>query len=90
MMPFRKGEESMTEKQKQWQLYFLGYYGGRIDGIWGPESAAAAVSFQKDNALDADSIFGAKTMEKSKEIIRAIAAKKQIPRMGICFVSDCD
>ena len=62
----------MTIKQKQWQLHYLGYYGGEIDGIWGAQSKAAAVRFQKDYALDADSIFGALTIAKSIEIIRAI------------------
>ena len=62
----------MTIKQKQWQLYYLGYYGGEIDGIWGAGSKAATVSFQKDNALEADGIFGAQTITKSTEIIKAI------------------
>ena len=62
----------MTIKQKQWQLYYLGYYGGEIDGIWGARSKAATVSFQKDNALDADGIFGDRTAAKSEEIIKAI------------------
>lgn len=62
----------MTVKQKQWQLYFLGYYGGGMDGIWGAESKAAAVRFQKDYDLNADSVFGALTMAKSIEIIKAI------------------
>ena len=62
----------MTIKQKQWQLYYLGYYGGEIDGIWGAGSKAATVSFQKDNALDADGIFGTQTSAKSTEIIKSI------------------
>jgi len=62
----------MTIKQKQWQLSYLGYYGGKIDGIWGLGSKAAAVSFQKDNGLDADGIFGPQTIEKSVAIIKAI------------------
>ena len=62
----------MTIKQKQWQLYYLGYYGGEIDGIWGAGSKAATVSFQKDNALDADGILGTQTIAKSVEIIKAI------------------
>lgn len=62
----------MTIKQKQWQLYYLGYYGGGIDGIWGAGSKAATVRFQRDNALDADGIFGAKTIAKSIEVIKAI------------------
>jgi len=62
----------MTIKQKQWQLYFLGYYTGEIDGIWGPKSKEATKKFQSDNNLAADSIFGAKTEAKSIEVIRAI------------------
>ena len=62
----------MTIKQKQWQLYYLGYYDGGIDGIWGVKSKAATVSFQKDNGLDADGIFGPLTIAKSKEVITAI------------------
>ena len=31
----------MTVKQKQWQLWLLGYYDGGIDGIWGVLSAEA-------------------------------------------------
>ncbi|MBR1971974.1 MAG: peptidoglycan-binding protein [Oscillospiraceae bacterium] len=62
----------MTIKQKQWQLYYLGYYGGEIDGIWGTLSKAAAVRFQKDYDLDADGIFGALTIAKSIEIIKSI------------------
>ena len=62
----------MTIKQKQWQLYYLGYYDGQIDGIWGAESKAATVTFQKDNALDADGIFGTQTIAMSTQIIKAI------------------
>ena len=62
----------MTIRQKQWQLYYLGYYGGKIDGIWGQGSEAAAVSFQKDNGLDTDGTFGTQTTEKSTQIIKAI------------------
>ena len=54
----------MTMKQKQWQLYYLGYYGGEIDGSWGTESKAAAVHFQMNFDLDADGIFGAMTHGK--------------------------
>ena len=62
----------MTIRQKQWQLYYLGYYGGGIDGIWGVQSKAAAVCFQKDYTLDADGVFGALTMAKSIEIIKTV------------------
>lgn len=62
----------MTIRQKQWQLYYLGYYGGKIDGIWGAQSKTAAVHFQKDYGLDADGIFGTLTIAKSIEIIKTI------------------
>lgn len=62
----------MTNKQKQWQLYYLGYYGGGIDGIFGIKSKAAAKAFQTDNGLEADGIFGAKTEAKSIEVIKAL------------------
>ena len=62
----------MTIKQKQWQLYYLGYYGGEIDGIWGRKSKAATVSYQKDNGLDADGIFGTQTIAKSTETVKSI------------------
>jgi len=62
----------MTIKQRQWQLYYLGYYGGTIDGIWGAQSKAATLRFQKDHDLDADGIFGDLTIAKSIELIRSI------------------
>jgi len=62
----------MTIKQKQWQLYYLAYYGGDIDGIWGPMSEAATIAFQKDNGLDPDGIYGPLTENKSIEVIKAI------------------
>lgn len=43
----------MTIRQKQCLLCYLGYYDGAIDGIWGPESAAAALEFQKERGLEA-------------------------------------
>ena len=62
----------MTIKQKQWQLYYLGYYGGQTDGIWGAQSKAAAIDFQKDHGLKADGIFGAVSIAKSIERIKTI------------------
>lgn len=62
----------MTIRQKQWQLYYLGYYGGETDGKWGAQSKAATVRFQRDYTLDTDGIFGALTIAKSMEIIKAI------------------
>lgn len=62
----------MTIKQKQWQLFFLGYYGDStedIDGLWGPKSEAATREFQEDVGITVDGIFGEHTETKTKEII---------------------
>lgn len=62
----------MTTYQKQRQLYFLGYYGGEIDGAWGAKSKAATAAFQDDFGLEADGVFGAKTEAKTIEIVKII------------------
>lgn len=64
----------MTIKQKQWQLYLLGYLGKQedVDGIWGMKSEAATLEFQLDHFPDEiawDGIFGPSTETKSREII---------------------
>ena len=61
----------MTNKQKQWQLYYLGYLPdqGEIDGIIGPVTKAATEAFQKAGGIKADGVFGTNTRNKSKEII---------------------
>lgn len=62
----------MNIKQKQWQLYFLGYYDGKIDGIWGDKSRTGTKQFQADNHLWCDGVFGFATEEKSIDIIKDI------------------
>ena len=59
----------MTTKQKQWQLWVLGYYTGTIDGLWGKLSVEATQALQQDYGLDGDGIFGAKTAALSMDII---------------------
>ena len=65
----------MTIRQKQWQLYYLGYYGNNIDGLWGAASRAATRRFQQEHGLEADGIFGALTIAKSTQIIGDIQKK---------------
>lgn len=62
----------MTPKQKQWQLYFLGYYFAGIDGEFGPASEAATQAFQRENGLDPDGDFGPLTEAKSIEVVKQI------------------
>lgn len=64
----------MTNRQKQWQLYYLGYLPdqGEIDGIIGPVTQAATEAFQKAVGIKADGVFGTHTRNKSKEIISGV------------------
>ena len=60
----------MTVKQKQCLLYYLGYYVGNIDGIWGTLSKTATRCFQQDNNLTPDGAFGSDT---EKAVLAAVA-----------------
>lgn len=48
----------MTNKQKQCLLAYLGYYDGKIDGIWGEKSRQATEKFQRAYGLDVDGVYG--------------------------------
>lgn len=73
----------MTIKQRQWQMHFLGYYHGEMDGIWGRLSKTAAVQFQEDYGLEPDGVFGPLTIEKSIAVIRSIQKKITDGKMAI-------
>lgn len=64
----------MTNKQKQWQLYYIGYLPDQneIDGIIGPVTTAATETFQGNVGIKADGIFGTHTRNKTKEIISGV------------------
>lgn len=53
----------MTVSQRQNLLQYLGYYDGRIDGLWGGKSADATREFQKDNGISSTGICDDKTDE---------------------------
>lgn len=82
----------MTPKQKQWQLFFLGYYGETlkdIDGIWGPKSEAATLKFQKrffEDSIAHDGKFGYNTATKSQEVVDRI--QDTLKRVDSSLVDD--
>ncbi|MGN0498245.1 MAG: spore cortex-lytic enzyme [Acutalibacteraceae bacterium] len=47
----------------QTKLHEMGYYNGKVDGIFGSGTKNALMSFQKDNGLSADGIAGTKTLQ---------------------------
>lgn len=67
----------MTNKQKQCLLYYLGYYVGAIDGVWGTLSKTATTAFQKDFGLTADGVCGDATVKALKHAVAyGMPAKK--------------
>lgn len=63
----------MKVRQKQWQMYYLGFLPeSEIDGIQGPITKAATTEMQKFFGIKADGIFGTHTRNKTKEVIENI------------------
>lgn len=57
--PVMRGEDVA---RAQTMLSKMGFLAGRVDGIWGPKTAAALVEFQHNTALAADGVCGARTI----------------------------
>ena len=59
----------MNTKQRQALLFYLGYYVGSIDGVWGSGSKTACKAFQKDFGLTADGVCGTDTEKALKHAV---------------------
>jgi N-acetylmuramoyl-L-alanine amidase len=53
-----EGDRGSAVKKAQKLLKVLGYYGGNIDGIFGPKTKSAVRSFQHDQKIQVDGIIG--------------------------------
>lgn len=62
----------MNNKTKQKELFYLGYYNYKIDGIFGTRSRKATREFQKEYNLKIDGIFGKNTIKKMYEVWKRI------------------
>lgn len=58
----KQGSQGELVKKVQTKLKRWGYYNGSVDGIYGKQTKAAVVYFQKKNGLTADGIVGKKTL----------------------------
>lgn len=67
----------MNTKQKQALLFYLGYYVGAIDGVWGSGSKTACKAFQKDFGLAADGVCGTDTEKALKHTVCYGISKKE-------------
>ena len=60
----RRGYTGSDVTKVQNRLKELGYYTGKVDGVYGLGSMAAVKAFQEKNGLTADGLAGTKTFEK--------------------------
>ena len=68
----RKGSMGDAVRELQDALKKLGYYGGNLDGIFGPKTESAVKAFQKDNKLAQDGIVGPLTRAALDKAIKAL------------------
>jgi N-acetylmuramoyl-L-alanine amidase len=59
-----QGDRGDDVAELQSRLRFLGFYGGRIDGVFGPGTRKAVIGFQKEFGLPADGQVGPQTKLK--------------------------
>ena len=59
---YRRGDTGGMVEKIQQKLKIWGYYGGAVDGVFGPETDKAVRWFQRKNGLAEDGIAGAKTL----------------------------
>lgn len=57
----RQGDSNENVKMLQKLLIKLEYLSGTPDGVFGPKTETALRSFQKDNAIDVDGIYGSQS-----------------------------
>lgn len=57
----RAGDRGAFVLDLQDQLGGLGYFAGRVDGIFGPRTREAVLAFQADHDLDTDGVVGPQT-----------------------------
>lgn len=71
----------MTIEQKQHLLAYLGYYVGKVDGVWGSGSREAVKSFQREYFQMEDKVDGICGPETEKALKHAVSygmpAKKE-------------
>ena len=73
----REGDEGSAVTNLQYTLYELGYYDGKVDGVYGATTRDAVRAFQSRNKVEpVDGVAGNKTLQKlySSSAVSATAA----------------
>lgn len=76
-------------REIQKQLKRLGFYSGKIDGIYGPETYISVKNFQESYGLESDGIIGLRTLECIFEIYEEASYQpSQAPTGEIAILID--
>jgi hypothetical protein len=74
----------------QQHLANLGYYGGRIDGLMGPQTKAAIKRFQYDKRLAVDGILGPQTRAALEAADQRVIGTQSVPLQNIVIGPDAN
>lgn len=87
MNVLRQGDHGDAVEALQTKLSKLGYYGGRLDGDYGPKTRAAVLEFQLDYTdVDDDGEAGPQTLAKIEQALHTPDA----PNAGAQTVTPCN
>lgn len=63
-----KGDKGVQVRRLQQFLKWYGTYKGNIDGMFGPQTRAAVIAFQKAQKLEQDGFFGVASLKKAQAV----------------------
>ena len=76
----RTGSSGQVVRDVQQKLKTWGYYNGAVDGIFGTQTRAAVIDFQRKNGLAADGVVG-------NETFKALGLTQHVTNSGAAAVS---
>ncbi len=76
--PALRGDDAADLQQ---MLSTLGFYSGRIDGIWESESSVALVDFQLNVGITGDGVCGARTIVALERVMRPLAGANAVAQL---------
>ncbi len=76
--PAMRGDDAADLQQ---MLSTLGFFSGRIDGIWGSESSSSLVDFQLNAGIAGDGVCGARTIVALERVMRPLTDANSVAQL---------
>lgn len=80
--PTAASADSADIRLGQADLNGLAYNAGTVDGVSGPQTEAAAETFQSDRCLSVDGIIGTQTLGELETVVKAVQSKAGVDQDG--------